>query len=234
MMSLDSRLFDKRGYPIVEPASGYGEWAGTYDATVAEGLDRPLLERIRSVEWGAIGSAADLACGTGRTGAWLKDRGVQSLDGVDITPEMLALAEKRGAHGTLWLADAAATELNPAAYDLATLVLADEHIADIGPVYREAWRLLRPNGVFLIVGYHPFFLISGMPTHFHRSDGEAVTIESHVHLFAEHFNTGCANGLTLVEFQECVIDEEWLKTKPKWRRYLNWPASFAMVWRKHR
>jgi SAM-dependent methyltransferase len=234
MKSFHSRLFDKRGYPIVEPASGYGEWAATYDTTVAEGLDRPLLERIRSVEWSTVQRAADLACGTGRTGAWLRRNGVAAIDGVDITPEMLALAEQRGAHDMLRIADAAATGLSSSTYDLATLVLADEHIADLGPVYREAWRLLRANGALVIVGYHPFFLMNGMPTHFHREDGEAITIESHVHLFAEHFSAGCATGLTMVELHECVIDEEWLTTKPTWRRYLNWPASFAMVWRKHR
>jgi hypothetical protein len=39
-------------------------------------------------------------------------------------------------------------------------------------------------------------------------------------------------GLQLVEFRECVIDEKWLLAKPKWREYLNWPVSFALVWRR--
>jgi len=24
--------------------------------------------------------------------------------------------------------------------------------------------------------------------------------------------------------------EEWLAGKPKWREYMNWPVSFALVW----
>jgi SAM-dependent methyltransferase len=231
---MDSRLFDKRGYPIVGAAEGYGEWAATYEATVAEGLDLPLLQRIRSIDWPAVGSVADLACGTGRTGQWLKNKGVARLDGVDITPEMLALAERRGAHDSLHLGDVGATPLVSSAYDLCTLVLADEHLANVGPVYREAWRLLRADGKFLIIGYHPFFLMNGMPTHFHRDGGEAITIESHVHLFQDHFKAGCAAELSLIEAEECIVDEEWLKTKPKWRKYLNWPVSFAHVWQKGR
>ena len=39
-------------------------------------------------------------------------------------------------------------------------------------------------------------------------------------------------GLALTELSECVIDEAWLATKPKWRQYLNWPVSFAAVWTK--
>jgi hypothetical protein len=35
-----------------------------------------------------------------------------------------------------------------------------------------------------------------------------------------------------MEFQECVIDEKWLATKPKWVNYLNWPVSFALVVRR--
>ena len=105
------------------------------------------------------------------------------------------------------------------------LVLADEHLAEIGPVYREGWRLLAPRGSFLIVGYHPYFLMNGKLTHFHRATGEAVGIESYVHLFSDHFKTGCRSGLTLMEAEECVIDEQWAKTKPKWRKYLHWPVS---------
>ena len=38
----------------------------------------------------------------------------------------------------------------------------------------------------MIVGYHPFFLMIGIPTHFDRADGTPAAIESHVHLFSDH------------------------------------------------
>lgn len=225
-------IADRRGYPTVGAAEGYGEWAAHYDDTVAEGLDRPLLERLKTIEWGGIARAADLACGTGRTGAWLKGAGVGSVDGIDITPSMLERARLRGAHDTLQLGDVAATPLADAAYDLVTLVLADEHLAQLGPVYREAARLLAGGGAFLLIGYHPFFLLNGYTTHFHRPGGEAVTIETYLHLFGEHFAQGRESGLALVDVEECVIDEDWLLAKPKWRPFLGWPASFALVWRR--
>jgi SAM-dependent methyltransferase len=110
--------------------------------------------------------------------------------------------------------------------------LADEHLAELGPVYREAARLLRRGGVFLLIGYHPFFLMNGMPTHYHRPGGEAVTIRSYVHLFSEHFAAAREAGLVPADFLECTIDEDWLRTKPKWRKYLHWPVSFALTWRR--
>jgi len=229
---MDFALFDKRGYPVVSAAAGYGEWAATYEDTVAVGLDTLLLPRIATVRWAEAEGAVDLACGTGRTGAWLRDQGVAAIDGVDVTSEMMAIAREKGIYRSLTRADVAATGLAGGAYDLAVMSLADEHLAELAPVYREAARLLRPGGRFVLLGYHPFFLMNGMPTHYHRADGAAVTIESHVHLFAEHFAAGHGAGLALDEVIEGVIDEAFLATKPKWRRYLGWPISFVLVWVK--
>ncbi len=229
---MDAALFDKRRYPVVSAPEGYGEWAETYEATVAAGLDTPLLESLTTVPWRAIARAADLACGTGRTGRWLAHRGVRAIDGVDRAPAMLSRAAAKGVYRSLAVADVAATPLPSAAYDLCIMALADEHLAALEPVYREAARLLAPRGRFALIGYHPFFLMNGLPTHFHRATGEPIAIKSYVHLFSAHFAAGQAGGLALDEFRECVIDENWLATKPKWRAYLNWPVSFALVWRR--
>jgi SAM-dependent methyltransferase len=229
---MDMAKFDKRNYPVISPARGYGEWAASYEETVAVGLDRPLLARIATIDWKSLRRAADLAAGTGRTGEWLREAGVGAIDALDLTPEMLARARAKNIYASLKVGDAAASGFDAAAYDLAAFVLADEHVADLAPLYREAARILAPGGAFLLIGYHPFFLMNGLPTHFHRASGEAVTIESHVHLASDHFAAGVAAGLVLAEFRECVIDEAWLETKPKWRAYLNWPVSFALVWRR--
>jgi SAM-dependent methyltransferase len=230
-VTMEFAPFDKRDYPVVSSTSGYGEWAAQYEATVAVGLDERLLPRLTSITWSEVRCAADLACGTGRTGAWLSQQDVRVIDGIDLTPEMLEIAEEKGIYRRLYRADVAATGLASSTFDLCTLVLADEHLAELGPVYREAARLLVRGGAFMLLGYHPFFLMNGVPTHFHRRSGEAVTIQSYVHLFSEHYRAGQELGLSLVEFQECVIDENWLQTKPKWRPFLHWPVSFALVWR---
>jgi SAM-dependent methyltransferase len=230
---MDFDPFDKRGYPVVSAETGYGEWADHYEATVAAGLDRPLLDNLKSIEWGAVKTAADLGCGTGRTGTWLARHGVRFIDGVDITRRMLEIAETKHVYRRLQLADSAATRLTSSSYDLCTLVLADEHLADLNPTYREAARLLSSNGTFILLGYHPFFLMSGTPTHYHRADGQAVTIKSHVHLLSDHYRAGREAELNLVEFKERLIDEGWLLAKPKWRAYLHWPVSFVMVWRSN-
>lgn len=227
---MDFAPFDKRGYPVVSAQTGYGEWAGHDEATVAAGLDRPLLQSLKLVDWNHVKTAVDLACGTGRTGLWLSRHGVQLIDGVDITHEMMRIADAKGVYRHLQRADVTATNLASSSYDLCTLVLADEHFADLKPVYREAARLLVSGGYFVLIGFHPFLQMNGTPTHYHRRDGAAITIHSYVHLFSDHHQAGADAGLTLVEFQERVIDEDWLAIKPKWRDHMNWPVSFALVW----
>jgi len=229
---MDFSLFDRRGYPVVPVETGYAEWANDYDVTVAAGLDQPLLDSLRSVNWRQVRRAADLACGTGRTGVWLRNHGLGAIHGVDLTQRMLDIAASKHAYEQLHLADVAGTPLLSSAYDLCMLVLADEHLAELEPVYREAVRLLVAGGRFVLIGYHPFFLMRGMSTHYHRSttQHEAIAIQSYVHLFSEHFDAASKAGLVITEFRECVIDEKWLISKPKWRNYLNWPVSFALVW----
>jgi SAM-dependent methyltransferase len=201
---MDFSLFDRRGYPVVPVEMGYAEWANDYDATVTAGLDQPLLDSLTSVNWREVRRAADLACGTGRTGAWLKNHGVATIHGVDLTQKMLEIAASKHAHEQLHLADVSSTPLPSSDYDLCMLVLADEHLAELEPVYREASRLLVAGGHFVLVGYHPFFLMRGIPTHYHRTapNREAVAIRSYVHLFSEHFHSASKAGLDILEFQD--------------------------------
>lgn len=223
--------FDRRHYPTLSVEEGYGEWAASYERVVLDEMDLRLLERLTTVPWPAVGRALDLACGTGRIGRWLQARGIGRIDGLDLTPEMLAQARAKVVYEELRQGDLRATGLPPAIYDLVTLVLADEHLSALPPLYREAARLCRPGGRCVLVGYHPHFLMSGIPTHFDRADGSPVAIESHVHLLSDHVKAAQASGFALLEMDEGVIDDAWLAKKPKWRSYAGRPVSFAMVWR---
>lgn len=229
---MDHAPFDRRRYPILAARDGYREWAATYDRTVEDKMDLRLLARVETGGWAGAGRVLELACGTGRVGAWLRGRGVGHLEGVDFTPEMLARAEARGVCDRLVLADIRDTGLPAASYDLVVEVLADEHLKELGPLYREAARLTRPGAAFVLVGYHPHFLMLGIPTHFDREDGEPVAVESHVHLFSDHVKAAHAAGWALAEMDEGVVDEAWLAKKPRWERYRFHPVSFCLVWRR--
>jgi SAM-dependent methyltransferase len=230
---LEFSQFDRRRYPTVPVREGYREWLPSYETTVEDEMDVVLLAALERVPWASVERAADLGCGTGRTGAWLRRRGVARIDGIDLTPEMLAIARGRGIYERLGQADVGGTGLADATYDLVTTCLVDEHLRDLRPLYLEAARLLRRGGVHVLVGYHPYFIMAtGIPTHFDRASGEPVAIETYVHLLSDHVSAAGAAGLSLGEMQERLVDDRWIALKPRWAPYRNHPVSFAMAWRK--
>ena len=162
----------------------------------------------------------------------MREHGAEEIDGVDLTPEMLEVARGRGVYRRLVEGDVAATGLDSDAYDLVMTCLVDEHLAQIAPLYGEAFRLARPGATFVLVGFHPHFIMAaGMPTHFDSASGEPVAIDTYVHLLSEHVTAGLAAGWRLVEMRERVIDDAWLELKPKWERLRGQPVAFAVAWR---
>jgi SAM-dependent methyltransferase len=130
------------------------------------------------------------------------------------------------------VADVCSTGLPAGTYDLCVQSLADEHLPDLRPLYREAARVTRGGGAFVLVGFHPQFLMAGMPTHFDRAPGQPVTIRSYVHLLSDHAKAAHASGWSLGEMDEALVDEAWLRKKPRWASYLGLPISFSMAWRR--
>lgn len=224
--------FDTRGYRTVDARSGYGEWAATYEQTVLDAMDLDLLAELQEVNWPRVNRAVDLGCGTGRTGRWLHDQGIAWIDGVDLSPEMLALAARKGVYHRLQEADVCLTEFHGGEYELVIACLVDEHLRELRPLYAEASRLACPGGFFVLVSFHPqFIMTSGMPTHFKGDSGEPVAIETNVHLLSEQIEAARAGRWTLVEMKERVIDDDWLALKPQWERFRAQPVSSALVWR---
>ena len=231
--------YDSRGYRTLDVAAGYASWAPSYDATMDDRLDLPLLGSLASVEWDSATDAVDLACGTGRIGAWLKDRGVRRVDGVDTSAMMLERAATKCIYDRLICADITATGLGATCYDLAISSFAVCHLDDLYRFYGEAARLIRPRGRVVLVDYHPFMLLKGVPTHFNAPSGEPIAIANVVHLFGDHAAAGHRAGLDLLELREQLVDAEWVDQnrrlfgEPRLASHVGHPVSFAMVWARN-
>ncbi|MEV0340229.1 class I SAM-dependent methyltransferase [Nocardia sp. NPDC050713] len=223
--------FDRRNYRTVDVTTGYDGWAPTYERTVLDEMDLGLLARLRVPVWDRVERAADLGCGTGRTGGWLRERGVTWIDGVDVSEGMLELARARGAHTSLHRADVRATGLPEGAYDLVIASLIDEHLPELGPFYTEARRLAAPGGRCVTVSYHPqFMMVTGMPTHYTPAGDAPVAISTHLHMLGEHMTAALTAGWALTEVVEAVVDDDWVRAKPKWAELRGHPFTIAFVW----
>ncbi|NMO89589.1 class I SAM-dependent methyltransferase [Actinomycetospora sp. TBRC 11914] len=88
----------------------YDAWAPTYDDDVTgpHGDDYPLPTTVAEVvaRLGGPGTdVLDAACGTGLVGEALARLGFRSIDGLDLSPKMLARARTRGVYHDLGPAD---------------------------------------------------------------------------------------------------------------------------------
>lgn len=100
--------FDK---PLWQPRSPeetralYRDWARTYDADVqGAGYATPgrLAQALAEVAPDLTAPLLDFGCGTGLSGRALAAQGFTTIDGTDITPEMLDHAQASGAYRALW------------------------------------------------------------------------------------------------------------------------------------
>ena len=89
-------------YAIKTPADSvrlYGEWADTYDSGFVEREGYVVYLRVAEIflrQRSRInGAVLDVGCGTGIVGAKLREGGIEIIDGIDISPPMLAEAGKK-------------------------------------------------------------------------------------------------------------------------------------------
>ena len=87
----------------------YRDWAKTYDKTMLQGLHyqspRLLAERLSALLPARDGAVLDIGCGTGLAGRELAARGFTVIDGIDISPEMMAVAREQDGYRDLVCAD---------------------------------------------------------------------------------------------------------------------------------
>jgi SAM-dependent methyltransferase len=100
----------------------------------------------------------DAGCGPGAYAEILADRGADVL-GVDVSPRMVARAERRlegRARIRVWNLEEPLTFAESGEFDGVLAPLSLEYIRDLGPLFREFRRILRdPGWVVASVG-HPF------------------------------------------------------------------------------
>ncbi len=131
-----------------------------WDPRAAKGLDwmverRLLADILRDAGRHSSRSAADFACGTGRVLEFLS-RYYPSPVGIDVSPDMLALARERCPHAKVILGDVTTTPgLAPGPFDLIT---AFRFFLNAEPTLRNevlAWMRdsLRPAGL-VVANFH--------------------------------------------------------------------------------
>lgn len=93
---------------LEEARALYDAWAPSYDADVAESgyaTPRRAAEALAKVCKDRAAPLLDLGCGTGVSGAAFREAGFTTIDGCDISDEMLKKAEEKGIYRKLLKGD---------------------------------------------------------------------------------------------------------------------------------
>ncbi|MFT7106690.1 MAG: putative TPR repeat methyltransferase [Yoonia sp.] len=138
--------------PVKETIAVYADWADNYDAEVTgRGYITPDRLATALTEFAPLDTPIlDFGCGTGIGGAALIRAGFQTIDGTDITKEMLTKAESRGIYRKSW--HSTPTDMRFATGDYAVIVAAG--VISLGAAPAEALRplvdKLAPDGLLAL------------------------------------------------------------------------------------
>ena len=112
---------------------------------IAEIIDQNQPERI-----------IDICCGTGNQLKYLHKKGYKNLSGVDISASMLKQAEKGPIKGKCKNQDAAALNFEKNTFDVGIIgfALHEKPIDTAKEIIKEAKRVLKPNGLIIILDYN--------------------------------------------------------------------------------
>lgn len=133
----------------------YRKFSRYYDACLNPLLD-PLRHEVRRLAiQTAPGRILDICCGTGRQLKILDGLGV-GLTGVDLSPDMLAVARKKTSpQVALVLADGGRLPFGDNSFEIAvvTLALHEKNATCRDELMAEARRVVAPKGAFLVADY---------------------------------------------------------------------------------
>jgi len=142
------------------------------------------------------GRVLDLGCGTGLSGLALKPF-ARRLEGLDLSPRMLAVARARNLYATLHEADLLDfLPRHPNTYDLIAAADVLNYLGDLGPAFTAIATALKPGGTALFsleAGEAPVTLGEGL--RFRHNPDHALALAQDA-------------GLTLVAREDAVLRRE--------------------------
>jgi ubiquinone/menaquinone biosynthesis C-methylase UbiE len=142
---------DTRGLVKQQFSANAEHYVASTDHSQGESLDRMLVLAAPQAGWRVL----DIATGGGHTALAFAPH-VREVVATDLTPEMLAAAERhiRGLGVTNVIfreADAGALPFDAGEFDLVTCRVAPHHFPDCAQFVREMARVLRPGGMAVLV-----------------------------------------------------------------------------------
>ena len=183
--------------------TAYNQWAKSYDQMKNKTRDLEA-EALRSL----LGkynfkSCLEIGCGTGKNTLWLAERAAK-VKAVDFSEEMIAKARAKNppAHVEFVVADVTkAWNFTSAKFDLVSFSLILEHLEDLNHIFREASKVLAPNGLLYLGELHPYKQYKGSKARFETEQGVQV-VQCYTHNISDFVESAARHGFHLQTIEE--------------------------------
>ena len=207
---------------------GYDLWSATYESTANPVVAMDSRHTIKLLAPARGELILDAGCGTGRNLTPLLSAGAAAV-GIDFSLGMLKVARRRQLEDVpVALADLQATLPFPDnCFDAVLCALIGEHLNELGRVYSEFYRVLRPSGRLVFSVYHPEMSAAGIEANFQREGVEYRLGAIHYSL-SDHLRLLKEAGFVAIEVQEFNCDQELIKSVPSASRYLDSPILLVL------
>ncbi|KAI1377255.1 S-adenosyl-L-methionine-dependent methyltransferase [Hypoxylon crocopeplum] len=159
----------------------YAQWATTYNADLTDASQNyvaPTVVAQTALKFysHARGSILDAGCGTGLVGEALARGGATTIDGLDLSPAMLKMAERTGVYRSLMLGDLTQRISKPdETYDMVTCVGTFTH-GHVGPdpALGEFVRVTKKNGLIFATVLGEIWLSGGYEAEVERLEADGL------------------------------------------------------------
>jgi ubiquinone/menaquinone biosynthesis C-methylase UbiE len=216
---------------LLPTKQGYDRWAEFYDIddNPLVALEEPWMDQLIGNVRGL--TVADIGCGTGRHAIRLAGAGAV-VEALDFSEAMLQRARaKAGASKIVFRVHDLAQPLPfpNSAFDRVVCGLVIDHIADLGGLFREMFRICRRSGFVVVSVMHPAMMLRGVQARFKDpSSGREIRPASCAHQLSDYIMAAVGAGFTLDHLSEHAVDEALANRLERARRYLGWPMLFLM------
>lgn len=187
----------------------YNSWASQYDTNKNRTRDLEAIALRAGLASVPFETCLEIGCGTGKNTAWLVRKSIH-VTAVDLSEEMLERARKKVGSNKVEYVQADITkdwEFIAQQYDLVSFSLVLEHIEELGHVFKEAARALKPGGSVYIGELHPFKQYNGTKARFDTDEGRQV-VECYTHNISDFVQAAKQHGLKLVDMNEYFDDND--------------------------
>ncbi len=215
----------------VDPRRGYDRWADSYDATANPVVAMDNRHTLAALQPARGETILDAGCGTGRHLTAMAAAGCRPV-GLDFSFNMLRRARRKNPRLRVAQADLGERlPLRPGRFDAAVCALVGEHLRDLGHLFRELWKALRPGGRLVFSVFHPEMAAAGSEANFEQR-GVEYRLGAERHRVGDYLTAADDAGFDRLQRLEAAGDQTLADQVPSAQKYVGFPMLLVIQGRK--